>query len=220
MSPLPLERFPFFHERQHTVHRDGHVQVDGSDITRLRPSTAAGTCGCVGTAGWCGSSISSWRRSGFTSSSRSKGRFSTHPADIAPEKIGGMERGAEWLLRRASRDRRARRSLGPGGDPHARHRRHSHRDRAAQPGGPPVLPVDRQGLRDRDQLRGLPPQECSPFDRPKSRQTGTNGIHARTPHDPQHGRLWGIGTESRFRKPPPSWEADNASLMNPQERNP
>jgi len=46
------------------------------------------------------------------------------------------------------------------------------------------------------ELRGLSPQECSPFDRSKSRQTGTNGIHARTPHYPQHGRLWGIGTES------------------------
>jgi hypothetical protein len=31
-----------------------------------------------------------------------KGRFSTHPADIAPEKISGMERGTEWLLTRAS----------------------------------------------------------------------------------------------------------------------
>jgi hypothetical protein len=32
----------------------------------------------------------------------SKGRFSTHPSDILPEKISGIERGAEWLLRRAS----------------------------------------------------------------------------------------------------------------------
>ena len=31
-----------------------------------------------------------------------KGRFSTHPADIAPEKISGIERVAEWLLQRAS----------------------------------------------------------------------------------------------------------------------
>jgi hypothetical protein len=30
------------------------------------------------------------------------GCFSTHPADIAPEKISGVERGTEWLLRRAS----------------------------------------------------------------------------------------------------------------------
>ena len=29
------------------------------------------------------------------------GSYSTHPADIAPEKISGMERGTEWLLRRA-----------------------------------------------------------------------------------------------------------------------
>ena len=30
LLPLPVERFPFFRERQHSVHRDGHVQVDGS----------------------------------------------------------------------------------------------------------------------------------------------------------------------------------------------
>jgi hypothetical protein len=30
------------------------------------------------------------------------GRFSTHAAHVAPEKISGMERGAEWLLNKAS----------------------------------------------------------------------------------------------------------------------
>jgi transposase len=28
LQPLPVERFPFFHESQRTVHRDGHVEVD------------------------------------------------------------------------------------------------------------------------------------------------------------------------------------------------
>ena len=31
-----------------------------------------------------------------------KGRFSTHPADIAPEKISGVERGTAWQLRRVA----------------------------------------------------------------------------------------------------------------------
>jgi hypothetical protein len=30
------------------------------------------------------------------------GKFSTHPQHIAPEKIGGVERGAEWLLIQAA----------------------------------------------------------------------------------------------------------------------
>ncbi len=30
LSRLPVERFPSFRERKHTVHRDGHVQVDGA----------------------------------------------------------------------------------------------------------------------------------------------------------------------------------------------
>ena len=28
LLPLPAERFPFFHEAQRIVHRDGHVEVD------------------------------------------------------------------------------------------------------------------------------------------------------------------------------------------------
>ncbi len=28
LLPLPVERFPFFHESRRTVHRDGHVEVD------------------------------------------------------------------------------------------------------------------------------------------------------------------------------------------------
>lgn len=34
---------------------------------------------------------------------QTRGRFSTHRAHIAPEKIGSMERGTEWLLERVRR---------------------------------------------------------------------------------------------------------------------
>ena len=196
LSPLPLERFPFFHERQHTVHRDGHVQVDGAYYSVPPEYSRQRRSGCVGTAGWCGSSTSSWRRSAFTSSSRRRGVSAPIPADIAPEKISGVERGAEWLLRRAS-------AIGEHADRWAQEvirSRGIEGIRAVigllEPGGPPALPVDRQGLRDRHQLRGLSPEECPPFDRPEGRQTGADGIHAGTPHDPQHGGLWGAGTES------------------------
>ena len=64
---------------------------------------------------------------------RTPGRFSTHPADIAPEKISGVERGTEWLLRRASAigdhaDRWAQEVIASRGI-----RRHSNRDGLAQP---------------------------------------------------------------------------------------
>ena len=57
LGTLPLERFPFFHESQRTVHRDGHVQVDRSYYS-APPEYLRQDCGSAGTAGWCGSSIS------------------------------------------------------------------------------------------------------------------------------------------------------------------
>jgi transposase len=101
LSPLPVERFPLFRERKHTVHRDGHVQVD---------------------KGYYSAPPEYFRREVWVRwdsrlvrifneqmeevrvhvKQRTPGRFSTHPADIAPEKISGVERGTEWLLRRAS----------------------------------------------------------------------------------------------------------------------
>ena len=41
------------------------------------------------------------------------GRFSTHGQHLAPEKISGLERGADYLLEQGQRDRRRRRSSGP-----------------------------------------------------------------------------------------------------------
>ena len=101
LSPLPLERFPFFHERQHTVHRDGHVQVDGAYYSV--PPEYRGTDVWVR---WDSRLVRIFNQQleeiRVHVKQQTKGRFSTHPADIAPEKISGMERGAEWLLRRAS----------------------------------------------------------------------------------------------------------------------
>jgi len=90
LSPLPVERFPFFHERQHSVHRDGHIEVDGS---------------------YYSAPLEYFRRKVWVRWDRrlvrlfndqlqqvrvhvkqpTKGRFSTHPADIAPEKISGWQ---------------------------------------------------------------------------------------------------------------------------------
>ena len=90
LSPLPLERFPFFHERQRTVHRDGHVQVDGGVLLGSARVPRPGRCGCAGTAAWCGSSISSWSRSAFTSSNRREAASAPIPPTSHPR------RSAAW----------------------------------------------------------------------------------------------------------------------------
>lgn len=102
LTPLPVERFPFFHERQHTVHRDGHVQVDGAYYSvpteYFRESVWVR---------WDSRLVRIFNQHleeiRVHVKQSTKGRFSTHPADIAPEKISGIERGTEWLLERAGR---------------------------------------------------------------------------------------------------------------------
>ena len=101
LSPLPLERFPCFRERQHSVHRDGHVQVDGSYYS-VPPEYFRRTVWVR----WDSRLVRIFNHQleeiRVHVKQPTKGRFSTHPADIAPEKISGIERGAEWLLQRAS----------------------------------------------------------------------------------------------------------------------
>jgi transposase len=102
LSPLPIERFAFFREGEHTVHRDGHVQVDGAyysvptEYFRRKVWVR-----------WDDRLVRIFNQQleeiRVHVKQRTKGRFSTHPADIAPEKISGMERGTEWLLERAGR---------------------------------------------------------------------------------------------------------------------
>jgi hypothetical protein len=100
LSPLPVERFPFFREREHTVHRDGHVQVDGAYYS-VPPEYFRRTVWVR----WDSRLVRIFNHQleeiRVHVKQQTRGRFSTHPADIAPEKIGGIERGTEWLLRRA-----------------------------------------------------------------------------------------------------------------------
>jgi len=100
LSRLPVERFPSFRERKHTVHRDGHVQVDGAYYS-VPPEYLRRTVWVR----WDSRLVRIFNHHleeiRVHVKQHKKGGFSTHPADIAPEKIGGMERGTEWLLRRA-----------------------------------------------------------------------------------------------------------------------
>lgn len=100
LSPLPVERFPCFKERKYTVHRDGHVHVDGAyysvptEYFRQRVWVR-----------WDSRLVRIFNdrmEEIRVHVKQAKGRFSTHPSDIASQKISAMERGTEWLLRRAS----------------------------------------------------------------------------------------------------------------------
>jgi transposase len=101
LSPLPIERFPFFRERKHTVHRDGHVQVDGAYYSVPTEYFRREVW-----VRWDSRLVRIFNQQleeiRVHVKQSTKGRFSTHPSDIAPEKISRMERGTEWLLRRAA----------------------------------------------------------------------------------------------------------------------
>jgi transposase len=112
LLPLPVERFPFFHEAPRRVHRDGHVEVDKAYYS-VPPEYFR---------------LSVWARWDsrlvriFNDQldqiavhvKQPPGKFSTHEAHIAAEKIHGIERGTVWLLRKAS-------LLGPHADRWAQH---------------------------------------------------------------------------------------------------
>jgi hypothetical protein len=146
-----------------------------------------------------------------------KGRFSTHPADIAPEKIGGMERGTEWLLRRAA-------TIG------------EHADRWAQE---VIRTRGIEGIRTVIGLLSLVErQPCPVIDKAceiavsygayrlknirhliSQKAAKQEQMEFMQEHPVIRSMdVYGDLVRKSFRNPPPSWEADNASVMNPQER--
>jgi len=100
LKPLCAERFPFFHEGQRKVNRDGHVEV-----ARSYYSTPPEYLTRQVWVRWDGRLVRIFnqrREEIAVHVQREPGKFSTHPQHIAPEKIGGVERGAEWLLQKVS----------------------------------------------------------------------------------------------------------------------
>jgi len=98
LLPLPAERFPFFHEGQRTVHRDGHVEVD-----KAYYSVPPEYLGRRVWVRWDARLLRVFndRLEQIAAHVRQEpGRFSTHKQHIASEKIAGVERGAVWLLGR------------------------------------------------------------------------------------------------------------------------
>ena len=100
LRPLRIDRFPFFHEGQRKVNRDGHVEVDRSYY-----STPPEYLGRRVSVRWDSRLVRIFNHRHDEISVHVKvtpGKFSTHPQHIAPEKISGIERGAEWLLTKAA----------------------------------------------------------------------------------------------------------------------
>lgn len=99
LQPLPAERFPFFHEGQRIVHRDGHVEVAKAYYS-VPPEYLGRTL-------WVRWDlrlvrIFNGRMEQIAVHTRQEpGRFSTQDQHIASEKRSGVERGAVYLLSRA-----------------------------------------------------------------------------------------------------------------------
>ncbi|HWM29733.1 MAG TPA: IS21 family transposase [Woeseiaceae bacterium] len=101
LLPLPVERFPFFHEAQRRVHRDGHVEVE-----KAYYSAPPEYVGRRVWARWDGRVVRIFndRLQQIAIHVRHEaGRFSTQSKHIVNEKIAGVERGAEWLLKKIGR---------------------------------------------------------------------------------------------------------------------
>jgi transposase len=100
LLPLPDERFPFFHEGERIVQRDGHVEVDKSYYS-VPPEY-------LGRRVWVRWDTRLVRvlNQRFDEiavhAKKHPGSFSTSPAHVPPEKISGVERGATHLLKRAT----------------------------------------------------------------------------------------------------------------------
>jgi len=98
LLPLPLERFPLFHEAQRVVSRDAHVEVDKAFYS-VPPQYLGRTVWVRWDAGMV--RVFDHRLQQVAVHARSEpGRFRTNPEHIAPEKISGVERGATYLLRK------------------------------------------------------------------------------------------------------------------------
>jgi hypothetical protein len=96
LQPAPLERFPFFHEAQRKVSRDGHVEV-----AKAYYSVPPEHLGRTVWARWDARLVrifnQHWQQIALHVR-HEQGRFSTHAEHLAKEKISGVERGAAWLL--------------------------------------------------------------------------------------------------------------------------
>jgi len=96
LLPLPVERFPFFHEGKRSVHRDGHVEVD-----KAYYSVPPEYLGQRLWVRWDSRTVRVFDKQMQQIAMHIKhelGKFSTRPEHIASEKIAYVEHGTSWLL--------------------------------------------------------------------------------------------------------------------------
>jgi transposase len=100
LLPLPLERFPFFHEAQRIVNRDGHVEV-----AKAYYSAPPEFVGRTVWARWDGRVVRLFDpqlRQIAIHAQLEPGRFATADRHIVAAKRGGIERGTAWWLKKAA----------------------------------------------------------------------------------------------------------------------
>lgn len=98
LGPLPLEYFPIFEEGIRKVSRDGHVEVKGSYY-----SAPPEYLGCEIWLRWNDRVVRmlNHRQMQIAIHPRlERGKFSTLAEHIAPSKINGIERGAQYLMQK------------------------------------------------------------------------------------------------------------------------
>ena len=100
LLPLPSERFPFFHEARHTVHRDGHLEVDKAFYSA--PPEYVGHRLWVR---WDSRLVRifnyQWEQIAVHAKAE-PGRFRTAGEHIPKEKVSAVERGTDALLRQVA----------------------------------------------------------------------------------------------------------------------
>lgn len=100
LQPLPSERFPFFHEVQRSVHRDGHVEVDKAYYS-VPPEYVTRRVWVRSETRLVRIFNNRWEQIAVHAKAEA-GRFSTHNTHLSDKKISSVERGATWLLSKAS----------------------------------------------------------------------------------------------------------------------
>ncbi len=99
LLPLPAARFPFSHEAERIVNRDGHVEV-----AKAYYSAPPEFVGRKVWVRWDGHVVCVFDRQLqqiAPHAQRESGRFAATPQHIAPQKRSGIERGTVWWLRKA-----------------------------------------------------------------------------------------------------------------------
>lgn len=96
LLPLPRDRFPFFHEDERKVHRDGHVSVEKAFYSA--PPEYLGQPVWVRWDSRLVRIFSQKMEQVALHTRHAAGKFSTNPHHILSEKISGVERNATWWL--------------------------------------------------------------------------------------------------------------------------